>query len=211
MPETNHDMVTLAKELQPNLDREPKPSLLMRTRLTFSDSAQPERSDALFASFLHENGRKKKVFCPYCERKVHKKAQCRKRSRNAKQRKEARPNTFQVNIATVNEFGLSHHQGKNKNLTCRQWLVMVPVRQEVQALVDTAIDLNLIQIDIADHLCLWPVFLTRAVTQAGGILLKTYLVFHERLKITDSFGAHLGARDTLTLVNIKVSFIVGLP
>ncbi len=52
MPDTKHDLVTLAKKLRPNLDREPKPSLPTRTRPTPSTSAQPERSDAPSASSL---------------------------------------------------------------------------------------------------------------------------------------------------------------
>ncbi len=77
--------------------------------------------------------------------------------------------------------------------------------QEVQALVDTASDLNLIRKDIAD-----PLFPARAATQAGGIPLKTYSVFHEQLQITDSFGAHLDARDPLISANIKAPLILGL-
>ncbi len=55
--------------------------------------------------------------------------------------------------------------------------MVVYVGQEVQTLVDTASDLNLIQKDIADHLLLRPLFSARAATQAGGIPLKTYSVF----------------------------------
>ncbi len=93
MPETKHDLVDLAKTLRPNLDREPKPSLPTRSRPTPSTYAQPERSDALVASSSHEDGRRKEVFCSYCESKDHKQAQCRKKSRDAKQREGARPNT----------------------------------------------------------------------------------------------------------------------
>ncbi len=73
--------------------------------------------------------------------------------------------------------------------------MVVLVGQEVQALMDTASDLNLIRKDIADNLRLRPLFLARATTQAGGILLKTYSVFHERLQITDLFGAYFDAQD----------------
>ncbi len=89
--------------------------------------------------------------------------------------------------------------------------MVVLVWQEVQALVDTASDLNLIQEELADHLSLRPLYSAIAATQAGGIPLKTYSVFHERLQITDSFGAHLDARDPLTSANIELSFILGLP
>ncbi len=82
--------------------------------------------------------------------------------------------------------------------------------QEVQALMDTASDLNLIRKDIADHLRLRPLFPARAVTQAGSKSLKTYSVFLERLQITDSFGAHLDARERLTSVNIEVPLILSL-
>ncbi len=85
------------------------------------------------------------------------------------------------------------------------------VWQEVQALVDTANDLNLVRKDIADNLCLRLLFPVRAATQAGGIPLKTYSVFHERLQITDSFGAHLDAQDLLTSTNIKIPLILSLP
>ena len=85
------------------------------------------------------------------------------------------------------------------------------VWQEVQALVDTANDLNLVRKDIADNLCLRLLFPVRAATQAGGIPLKTYSVFHERLQITDSFGKHLDARDPLTSAKIEVPLILGLP
>ncbi len=88
---------------------------------------------------------------------------------------------------------------------------MVLVGQKIQALVDTASNLNLIRKKIADNLHLRPLFTARAATQAGGIPLKTYSIFHERLQITDSFGAHLDARDPLTSANIKVTFILGLP
>ena len=88
---------------------------------------------------------------------------------------------------------------------------MVLVGQEVQALVDTASDLNLIQKDIADHLRLRPLFPARAAIQAGGIPLKIYSVFHKRLQITDSFGTHLEARDPLTSANIELPLILGLP
>ncbi len=102
IPETKHDLVTLAKQLRPNLDQEPKPSLPTRTRSTHSTSAQPKQSDALVASSLHEDGCRKKIFCSYCERKGHKEAQCRKKSCDAKQREEARPNTAGAKIAKVN-------------------------------------------------------------------------------------------------------------
>ncbi len=85
------------------------------------------------------------------------------------------------------------------------------MRQKVQALVDTASDLNLIRKNIADHLCLRPLFPARAKTSTGGILLKTYSVFHEGLQITDLFGAHLDARDPLTSTNIEVPLILGPP
>ncbi len=71
--------------------------------------------------------------------------------------------------------------------------MVVLVEQEVQALVDTANDLNLIQKDIADHLRLRPLFPAKAATQTGGIPLNTYSVFHERLQITDSFDTRLDA------------------
>ncbi len=89
--------------------------------------------------------------------------------------------------------------------------MVVLVGQEVQALVDTASDLNLIRKDIADHLCPRPFFPARAATQAGGILLKTYSAFHEQLQITDSFGIHLDAQVSLTSANIEVPLILGLP
>ncbi len=76
MPGTKHDLIALARKLRLNLDREPKPSLPTRPCPTPSTSAQPGRSDALVASFLHENGRKKEVFCSYCEIKGHKEVQC---------------------------------------------------------------------------------------------------------------------------------------
>ena len=65
--------------------------------------------------------------------------------------------------------------------------------QEVEALVVTASDLNLIQKDIENYLRLRPSFPIGATTQAGGIPLNTYLVFQERLQITDSIGGHLDA------------------
>ncbi len=88
---------------------------------------------------------------------------------------------------------------------------MALVGQEVQALVDTASDLNLIRKNIADNLCFRPLFPASAATKAGGLSLKTYSVFHERLQSTDSFGAHLDAQDPLTSVKIEVSLILGLP
>ena len=87
---------------------------------------------------------------------------------------------------------------------------MFLVRQEVQALVDTVSDLNLIQKNMADHLRLQLLFPARAAIQAGDISLKTYSVFHERLQITESFGAHLDSRDYLTSANIEVPLIFGL-
>ncbi len=89
--------------------------------------------------------------------------------------------------------------------------MVVLVGQEVQTFVDIASDLNLIRKEIADHLRLRPLFPARAVTQAGGIPLKTYSVFLERLQITDSFGVHLDARDHLTSANIEIPLILGLP
>ncbi len=72
MLKTKHDLVALAKQLPSNLDREPKPSLPTRLRPTPSTSAQPGRSDALVASSSHEDGRRKEVFCSYCEKKATK-------------------------------------------------------------------------------------------------------------------------------------------
>ncbi len=120
MPETRHDLVALTKKLRPNLDREPKPSPSTRTRTTPSTSAKPERSDVLAASSLYEDSRRKEVFCSYCERKSHKEAQCRKKSRDAKQREGARPNTARAQVATVNESGSGHRQAKEKNPARRQ-------------------------------------------------------------------------------------------
>ncbi len=120
MPETKHDLVALMKKLRPNLDREPKPSLPIRPRPTPSTFPQPEQSDALVASSSHDDGRRKEVFCSYCERKGHKEAQCRKKSRDAKQREGARPNTAGAQVATVNESGPGHRQAKEKNPARRQ-------------------------------------------------------------------------------------------
>ncbi len=97
-------------------------------------------------------------------KKGHKKTQCRKKYRDAKERKGARPTTAGAQIAIVNESGLSNCQAKDKNPARRQSLVVVLVGHEVQALVDTASDPNLIRKDIVDSLCLRPLFLTRAVT-----------------------------------------------
>ncbi len=69
MSGTKHDLVAFPKKLRPNLDREPKPSLPTRPRPTLSTSAQPGQSDALVASFSHEDSRRKEVFCSYCEKK----------------------------------------------------------------------------------------------------------------------------------------------
>ncbi len=210
MLETKHDLVAIAEKLWFNLDCEPKPCLPIDSCLTPSTSGQLEQSDTTVASSSYKDGRKKEVFCSYFERKGYKKVEGQKKSRNAKQHKKIRPNTAGAKVATVNESGSGHRQVKEKNLARRQWLVVVLVWQEVQALVDTANNLNLIQKDIADHLRLRPVSHARAATQAGGIL-KSYSVFHERLQITDSFGRHFDARDLLTSVNIKVTFILGLP
>ncbi len=116
-PETKHDVVVLAKKLRPNLDREPKPSLPTRTRLTFSTSAQPEQSNALFASSLYKDSRKKEVFCSHCKRKGHNEAQCRKKSRDAKQQKKPRPNTAEAQVAIFNKLGSGHCQAKDKKLS----------------------------------------------------------------------------------------------
>ena len=70
---------------------------------------------------------------------------------------------------------------------------------------------NLIRKEIADHPRLRLFFSAKVATKACGISLKTYLVFHERLQITDSFGAHLDARDPLTSANIEIPLILGLP
>ena len=88
---------------------------------------------------------------------------------------------------------------------------MVFVGQEVHSLVDTVSDLNLIGKNIVDNLRLRSFFPANTATQAGGIPLKTYSVFHERLQITDLFGAHLDARDPPTSAHIKVPLILGLP
>ncbi len=88
---------------------------------------------------------------------------------------------------------------------------MVRVWQEVQANVDITSELNLIRKDTADHLCLQPLFPARAATQAGGIFLKIYLVFHEQSQITDLFGTYLDDQDPLTSANIEIPLIFGLP
>ncbi len=120
MPGTKYDLVTFAKKLRPNLDRELKLSLPTHPYPTPSTSAQPERSDTFVASSSNENSHRKEVFCSYCERKDHKEAQCRKKSRDAKQRKRARPNTAGAQVATVNEPGSGHRQAKEKNSARRQ-------------------------------------------------------------------------------------------
>ncbi len=210
MPITKHDLVALVKKLLPNLDREPRSSLPKRICPIISISAQPEQNDAPVASSLHEESRRKEGFCSYYEWKYYKETQCQNKSRDTKKRKEAGPSTAGLKVATVNESGSSHSQAKDKNLARWQLLVVVPVGQEEQVFVDNVSDLNLIQKDIADHLRLRPLFSARAATQAGGISLKTYLVFHERLQITDLFGAHVEVWDTLTLANIEVPIILGL-
>ena len=78
IPETKHDLVAITKKHRPNLDREYKPSLPIYIRPTPSIFAQCERSDAPVASFPHENGCRKEVFCSYCEKKDHKKRNVRK-------------------------------------------------------------------------------------------------------------------------------------
>ncbi len=108
IPETKHDLVSLAKKLWLKLDHEPKLSLPTRTCPTPSTSAQPEQSNAPVASSSYKDSRRKQVFCSYCERKSHKKTQCRKKSRDAKQRKGARLNKAGAKVAIVNESGLGH-------------------------------------------------------------------------------------------------------
>ena len=118
MPEIKHDLIALAKNLRSNLDRELKLSLPTCTCLTPSTSAQPEQRDALVASSLHEDGRKKEVFCSHYEIKGHKKAKTQKKSRDAKQYEEARPDTAGAQIDTVNESGSGYRQAKDKNPAC---------------------------------------------------------------------------------------------
>ena len=102
-----------------------------RTRPALSTSAQLEQSDAPVASSLYEDSRRKEVFCSYCEKKGHKETQCRKKYRDAKERKGARPTTAGAQIAIVNESGLSNCQAKDKNPARRQSLVVVLVGHEV--------------------------------------------------------------------------------
>ncbi len=68
---------------------------------------------------------------------------------------------------------------------------MIFADQEIQVLVDTIYDHNLIWKNIADHLRFKLFFSTRAATQADGILLKEFLGFCERIKIMNLFGALL--------------------
>ncbi len=92
----------------------------MRTHPTPSIFAQPELSDAPVASSLYKDSRSKEVFCSYCERTGHKEAHCQKKSRKAKQREGARPNTARALVTIVNESGSGHCQPKDKNLARRQ-------------------------------------------------------------------------------------------
>ena len=118
MPKTKHNLVATTKKLRPNLDCQPKPFLPTGTCPTPSTSAQPEQSDAPVASFSYQDSCRKEVFCSYGERKVHKEVQCRKKSRDARQRKEARPNTAGAKVAIVNESGLDHRHANDKNPAC---------------------------------------------------------------------------------------------
>ena len=120
MPKSKHDLVALAKNLPLNLDREPKPFLSTRLHPTLSTSAQLEQNDDLIASCSHEDSRRKEVFCSYCEKKGYKEAQCRKKSRDAKQREGDRPKTAGAQVAIVNEFGSGDCQAKDKNPARRQ-------------------------------------------------------------------------------------------
>ncbi len=185
MQETKHDPVALTKKLWSNQDREPKPSWSTRTRPTPSTSTEPERNDAAIASFSYEDKHKKEVFCSYYERNRYKEAKCWKKSRDAQQHEGAKSTTAGAKVSMMNGSGSGDCQAKDKNPACRQWLVVVLVGQEVQALIDTTSDLNLSWKDNVDHHGLRRLFLARAATQAGGIPLEIYLVFHERLQITD--------------------------
>ena len=121
MPKTKHVLVALAGKLELNLDCEPKPFRPTRNCPTPFTSALPGQSDTLVAISSHEDSRGKKVFGSYCKKKKnHKEVQCRKKSRNAKQREEARTNTTGAQIATVNESGSSNRRAKEKNFARRQ-------------------------------------------------------------------------------------------
>ncbi len=115
MPETKYDLVALVKKLRPDLNFEHKPSLPTRTHLTLSTFVQLEQSDTPVANSSNEDGHKKGVFCYYCEKDGHKEAKGPKKSRDAKQPEEVRPNTTGAQIATVNDSGLGHCNPKNKN------------------------------------------------------------------------------------------------
>ncbi len=82
--------------------------------------------------------------------------------------------------------------------------MVVLVGQEVQALVDTASDLNLIRKNIVDPLCLGPLFPARAATQAGGIPLKT--IFQTRYRLFEYRVMPFGLSNTSASVQ---SYIKG--
>lgn len=107
MPTTKHDMVALAKKLLPNLDREPKPTLLVRSHHPLSGSSRFERTDTLTAYPLREKHSRKDTSYSYCKKSGHKEAAFRKKYSGVKQNKKPKSQASEVQVATVKDFGAS--------------------------------------------------------------------------------------------------------
>ena len=86
-----------------------------RIRITPSTSTPLERNDAAAPNLSYKDSCRKEVFCSYCERKGHKEAQSRKKSRDIKQHEGIKPNTAGPQVVMVNESDLGHRKAKDKN------------------------------------------------------------------------------------------------
>ncbi len=78
MPETKHDLVALSKKLWPNLDREPKPSLPIHTRLTPFTSTYLSEVMLLLPAICMKTAVGKRSFAPIVKEKATKRRNVRR-------------------------------------------------------------------------------------------------------------------------------------
>ncbi len=118
-----HNLVAVAKKVWMIRDYNLKSSLLTRSQTQPPVFYCPKNIKAFLASFTDGRSYKKEIGEFYCNKSGYKEVQCQKNTRDVKKSRKTRLNSTRILVTFVIESNTIQHQAKNKNRTCRQWLV----------------------------------------------------------------------------------------
>ncbi|SLM40198.1 Zinc finger, CCHC-type [Lasallia pustulata] len=210
-PNSQEDLVILAKKLHPSIGSEPHSrATTANAGFNVSTSAKTTKrndrkpSTTTVTTKLPELESPRDRFfdgdCNYCGKRGHKELDCLKKKSD---------NTMGKTLPTGPASGSNRVAATSRAATKVTARPKPKKGRPLPAVLDSASDLNLLCKDIVEDLS--PVYDALPLRHAGGDTLRTYSVYHKVMEVQDSFGVWRQTCKPFTSADLEMPVIIGLP